>query len=257
VFPLRVNKSDQPAHNTNAVPPQQAGSVGSTYALLDLQRRAGNAAVIRALQRRTDGSAQAAVQRVPLASDQSLMALASQQPMRFLEEVFDGLRVDEFRFRQGQEGNLGLNMISQGVTVPLDGGGTLVVHLNCMVRASQLKNGTISLHVAQFHLTARSLATQRRIDTSGSSAATADASIHINTSTPQWGRQPNLQALAAEFGANDGQDVLIEALTRKAGYSHPYVVWLVSYFKERVHHAIQLRLGSVNLTWDGDATFSP
>ncbi|MET7451188.1 hypothetical protein ABZT03_04675 [Streptomyces sp. NPDC005574] len=251
---MRAQKSDEP-QQVSTVPLRPAGSArGPSAPLLHLQSRAGNAAVARALDQGV------AVQRAPLTTDQPLVesaeGLAAQHPMRFLEEVFDGLRVDEFRFRKGDQGNLGLNMISEWVTVPLDDGGRLAVHLNCMVRASQLQGGTMRLHVAQFHLTARSTATQRTIDTHGPSAATAGASVHINTSTAQWGRPDNLRALAAEVAANGGQSALIEGLTRKEGYSHPYVVGLVDHFKEKVHHAIQLRLGQMNVEWSGDATFS-
>ncbi|MEU0073888.1 hypothetical protein ABZ027_30715 [Streptomyces sp. NPDC006332] len=254
---MRAHKSEQ-SSQVQGARSRQGGAVGRTPALLELQRSAGNAAVNRLLGAADGG--RAVVQRAPLTTERPLVesaeGLASSQPMRFLEQIFDGLRVDDFRFRRGEQGNLGLNMISEWVTVPLDSGGSLAVHLNCMVRASQLQSGAIRLHVAQFHLTARSTSTQRTIDTHGPSAATAGASIHINTST-QWGRPDNIKALAAEVAANGGETVLIQGLTRTTGYSHPYVKWLVGHFKERVLHAVQLRLGGgVELSWSGDATFS-
>jgi hypothetical protein len=124
-----------------------------------------------------------------------------------------------------------------------------------MVKPTQLQEGTMGLTVSQFHLTARSVGTQKTIDKNGPSADTAAKSIHINTSTPQWGREANLQSLAGDVAAAGGQAVLIEGLTRKEGYSHAYVKWLVGHFKERVHHAMQLRLGAMNVNWKGDATF--
>ncbi|MEU3727915.1 hypothetical protein AB0E81_00645 [Streptomyces sp. NPDC033538] len=226
--------------------------------MLDLQSRAGNAAVARTVQRQPSDTQQGPRRATPM-SDLSLVdsaeELARRQPEQFLESVFNGLRVDEFRFGRGPQGNLGLNMISQWVTVPLDGGGKLAVHLNCMVKASQLQQGTIGLDVSQFHLTARSVANQKNIDKNGPSAGTAASSIHINTSTPQWGREANLKSLAGDVAAAGGETVLIEGLARKEGYSHAYVKWLVNEFKRSVHLAMQLRLGAMNVTWKGDATF--
>ncbi|KAG8216783.1 hypothetical protein J3R82DRAFT_7028 [Butyriboletus roseoflavus] len=80
----------------------------------------------------------------------------------------------------------------------------LAIHLNCIVNPSALQNNVIKIHVEQFHLTVRSLATQKKIDAHGPSIITAGNSIHMNVSTG-WGRADNLRALAQEVGVNDDQ----------------------------------------------------
>ncbi|MFE1023010.1 hypothetical protein ACFW5I_00320 [Streptomyces sp. NPDC058818] len=256
---MYARRTDEPAHRRATFPRAAVPALRTPEAAaLELQSRAGNAAFARTVQRQPNDTEQGPRRNTPM-SDLSLVdsaeELARRKPAQFLELVFNGLRVDEFRFGPGEQGNLGLNMISQWVTVPLEGGGKLAVHLNCMVKATQLQRGTIGLEVAQFHLTARSVDTQKNIDKNGPSAGTAAHSIHINTSTPRWGREANLKSLAGDVAAAGGESVLIEGLTRREGYSHAYVKWLVGHFKESVHHAIQLRLGALNVTWKGDATF--
>ncbi|MFG2914575.1 hypothetical protein ACGF0D_17005 [Kitasatospora sp. NPDC048298] len=42
----------------------------------------------------------------------------------------------------------------------------------------------------------------------------------------------------------------------KEGHSYPYVLWLINHFKETLHHALQLHLGTMDVTCKGDKTFT-
>ncbi|KAH0839402.1 hypothetical protein J3R83DRAFT_120 [Lanmaoa asiatica] len=143
----------------------------------------------------------------------SATELAEKHPDQFLaKDVFPGLLVDEFKFGTGKGGNIGSNMISQYITVPaqtrpgglkpVPGGNELAIHLNCIVTASALQHNTITIKADQFHITARSITTQKKIDSHGPSVITADNSIHLNINTG-WGRADNLKALAAEVGIDE------------------------------------------------------
>lgn len=200
-----------------------------------------------------------------MADVKSASELASKHPDQFLSTyIFNGLYVDEFKFGPGTSGSLGLNMISQYVVVPAETkkgglqpvkqGNELAIHLNCIAKASALQNHTITIHVEQFHITARSLATQKKIDAHGPSAITADNSIHMNVNTG-WGRAENLKALAAEVGINDDQTLHIEVKS-KQGYNGAYMKGLVKHFRDKVVSRIHQHLGgNVVVKWEGDKTF--
>lgn len=198
-------------------------------------------------------------------SVKSTIDLAEKHPSQFLVEVvFPGLLVDEFKFGRGQGGNLGSNMISQYVAVPAHTqpgglkptpeGNMLAIHLNCIVTPSTLHNNTITFRVEMFHITARSLATQKKIDAHGPSAITADNSIHMNVNTG-WGRADNLKALAQEVGIAEDQTLHFE-VNSKQGYNNAYMRSLVKVFREKVVQRIhQVLGGDVVVKWEGDKSF--
>jgi hypothetical protein len=197
--------------------------------------------------------------------DQSAYQLAQKQPAQFLSQyVFQSLLVDEFKFGKGTSGKVGSgsNMISQYVVVPaatVPGGlqpasaNQLGIHLNAVVTASGLQKNAITIKVEQFHLTARSIATQTTIDSSGPSADTASKSIHINVNA-DWGNANNLNSLAQEIGISTDQTV--HEVGTKQGYNNPYVKTLVKDFQTKVQQTIQGLLGgNVSVKWQGDSTF--
>lgn len=198
-------------------------------------------------------------------SDKSASELAQKHPDQFLSEhVFPGLLIDEFKFGRGTSGNLGTNMISQYVVVPAhtlpgglkptSGGNELAIHLNAVVKASALQNNVITIHVQLFHITARSLATQKKIDAHGPSIITADNSIHMNVNTG-WGRADNLKALAEEVGIADDQTLHFEVKS-KQGYNNAYMLGLVKTFRTKVEQRLhQLLGGNVVAKWEGDKSF--
>ncbi|KAG9313525.1 hypothetical protein JVU11DRAFT_5852 [Chiua virens] len=177
----------------------------------------------------------------------SSIELAQKHPLQFFEQVFTKLYVDDFKFGPGESGNLGLNMISQYVVMPahtlpgglkpVSEGNELAIHLNCIVKPSALHNNNIAINVQQFHLTVRSLATQKKIDAHGPSIITADNSIHLNVNSTQWGRAENLKALAQEVGINQDQTLRTE-VGRKQGYNNAYMVLLLKTFRAKVEHRI-------------------
>ena len=200
------------------------------------------------------------------ASDlKSATELAQKHPDQFLSSVvFPGLLVDEFKFSPGSSGILGLNMISQPAIVPAQtepgglkstpGGNQLAIHLNCIVKASALQNNVITLQVQMFHITARSVATQKKIDVHGPSVITADRSIHINVDTG-WGRADNLKALAEEVGIAEDQTLHVEVRS-KQGFNNAYMRVLVVTFRVKVEQRIHQQLGgNVVVKWEGDKTF--
>ncbi|KAH0839401.1 hypothetical protein J3R83DRAFT_119 [Lanmaoa asiatica] len=133
-------------------------------------------------------------------------------------------------------------------------GNELAIHLNCIVTTSALQHNTITIKADQFHITARSIATQKKIDSHGSSAITADNSIHLNVNTG-WGRADNLKALAAEVGIDERQKLHYEVKT-KQGYNNAYMRSLVKEFRAKVAVRIRQYLGgSVVVKWEGDKTF--
>jgi len=200
-----------------------------------------------------------------MSHDKSAAELAQKHPDQFLtEQVFKDLYVDEFKFAKGKSGNLGLNMISQYTVVPshtypgglkpVEGGKELAIHLNAIVKASALQSNAITLHVEAFHITARSLATQKKIDQHGPSVITADNSIHMNVNTG-WGRAGNLKALAEEVGIDKDQKLHFE-VNSKQGYNGAYMKSLVKTFKEKVEQRIhQILGGNVAVKWEGDKSF--
>jgi len=200
-------------------------------------------------------------------SDKSALELAQKHPDEFLsEEVFAGLFVDEFKFGRGKlaSGNVGTNMISQYIVVPAHtqpgglkptpGGNELAIHLNAVVKACALQNNAITIHVQLFHITARSLGTQKKIDAHGPSVITAENSIHMNVNTG-WGRADNLKALAEEVGIAEDQTLHFEVKS-KQGYNNAYMRGLVKTFRTKVEQRIhQLLGGHVAVKWEGDKSF--
>ena len=197
--------------------------------------------------------------------DKSAYQLAQSDPSQFLSEyVFQNLLIDEFKFGKGTSGKVGssTNVISQYVVLSASTeagslkpatANRLAIHLNTMVTASKLQNNVITIQGAQFHLTARSITTQKKIDASGPSIATAAQSIHIGVNTP-WGRAANLKALAEEVGISTDQT--LHDLDKKQGYNNPYVVLLVKEFRTKVQQRIQQLLGGhVSVKWQGDKSF--
>ncbi|KAF8553257.1 hypothetical protein OG21DRAFT_1510370 [Imleria badia] len=201
----------------------------------------------------------------PTSDLKSATELAQKHPDQFLSDlVFSGLLVDEFKFSRGSSGNLGLNMISQSVVVPAQtkpgtlqptpNGYQLAIHLNCIVKPSALQNNGITLQVQMFHITARSVATQKKIDAYGPSVITADNSIHINVNT-EWGRADNLKALAEEVGIAEDQTLHFEVRS-KQGYNNAYMRVLVKTFRAKVEQRIHQQLGgNVVVKYEGDKTF--
>lgn len=195
----------------------------------------------------------------------SALELAQRHPVQFLaEHIFPGLSVNDFKFGQGTSGNHGAHMISQHVVMPAhtrDGGShpvaevkEMVIHLNCIVNPSALQNDDIRIRVEQFHLTVRSLASQRRIDVHGPSIISANSSIHMSVKKG-WGRADNLRALAQEVGDDTDQTLRSEVRSGQ-GYDGTYIRSLVKEFRVRVKQRIQEYLGgNVTVHWDGDATF--
>lgn len=197
----------------------------------------------------------------------SAFDLAQKHPDQFLSDyVFQDIRVDEFEFGKGNSGNIGSNMISQYIAMPLDPSKLpsnipkpklpwkpLAIHLNAFVTSSALQKNVIPIRVENFHITARSLETQKMIDEHGPSIITADISIHLNVNT-KWGREDNLKALVQEVGFADDKELIHEL--EKQGYNGAYMGNLVKTFRVKVERSIHYILGGdVSVKWDGDKTF--
>jgi len=182
--------------------------------------------------------------------DKSAFDLAQKNPDQFLTQyVFSNLIVDEFRYGKKASGGKTdtSNMISGYITEPA-GSTQLAIHVNSVVTASGLQNNAMTIHVEKFHLTARSIASQKTIDSHGPSTITASKSIHIGVNQPSWGPSTNVQNLQHEIG--------VDPVAALRGYDTAHVVSLTKDFKTKVELSIhQLLGGNVVVKWTGDKSF--
>ncbi|WP_431950775.1 hypothetical protein [Actinacidiphila sp. bgisy167] len=168
-----------------------------------------------------------------------------------------------FEFGAKPRNNGGNNLISRPIVVTVKDGGTeakVAVHLNVVLTSSHETrvggHSSITIKGSDFHLTARSKASQDLIDRYGPSSLTADNSIHVGPSNADsgWKTRPDqFGNLARELGVSEQK--LIEALERR--FPPGELVDTVYRFQDDVKRAVVHGSGAedVRVRFEGDRSF--
>ncbi|MFE0172917.1 DUF4157 domain-containing protein [Streptomyces sp. NPDC059002] len=168
-----------------------------------------------------------------------------------------------FEFGPECRNNGGNNLISRPKTVTVSHEGTtarLAVHLNVMlVLGNETGNSgasTVKIKGTHFHLTARPLDGQNRIDDAGASILTAQDSIHVGPGNAEggWNNRPrNTASLAASVGLP--ADRIVDALQDR--YPAGDTAAIAQLFARDAGRAVihGLKPETVTVTWEGDNSF--